>query len=142
MAEKSKERPFESSHGKLDLDGGGFVRYVIKRNSEMMKPISLTFTAYNQDGTPTNSLETDSTLYFDAIGNVVDRAPINTHTNAAKLKIMYSSKLSEHLNKFGDDTAQERALIAGFLLEGENGINRKTALVRGNVERMLVREDT
>ena len=140
MVEKKTAKPFKSSSGELRFDDSSKALYQIKVTGMIQQPISLTFKAYNKDGSPTNLSTTDSTLYFNTDGFIVERAPNDSGTSALKLKKMYRLKLISHMDCFGD-SEEVRNLIRGFLMPSETGIQRETVLFQGKVRRILRRQD-
>lgn len=131
--EKYSGYPVKTSSGTLRLADGSSARFKIDTQGPSNTPVSLTFTAFNSDGTVKNSHATDSTLYFNAQGDIVDRAPLNTHTSAAKLKAMYAPALLECLG----DNADEIPWISGFFKSGDDGINRVVSGTSGKMRRVV-----
>jgi hypothetical protein len=138
---KSDPNEWKSTAATVSLKDGTKFRYRISKTHESEKPIALTFTKLSADGKEVGNLTTDSTLYFDRQGNIVDRAPMNIATSALKLKAMYQTALAEHFREFQEISVGEEALVRGFLLPGNEGIGREQKIVLGKIEKVLNHQD-
>ena len=121
----------QAHEGTFDLQDGSRVSFAIKTDG-MLAPVVLTLAAYKPDGTPMNSLKTDTALYFDAEGNITGRAPHNSHTNVRKLKGLYAESLHGVLSE------AERRLIVGFFLPGDFGVRRQRTITKDKLERVFI----
>lgn len=138
LSEATSQYSFKNSRGAFSLENGQKVQYIISTEGTIMQPVSLTLQLLDANGTHIGNNETDSTLYFNAEGMIVDRAPANTHTNANKLQAMYASALFEFID---GENSDEYNLIRGFFNQADAGVQRETNITTGAVRKLLIRED-
>ncbi|MAE68224.1 MAG: hypothetical protein QF793_03180 [Candidatus Peribacteraceae bacterium] len=142
MVEKkeSSEMP-KKFRGRLSLENGIKASYCIDTQGAQVTPVSLEFKIVDDAPDGTNLNEYTSTLYFNAQGQIVDRAPMNTETSAVRLKELYASSLqADFTNEDADELdAAAMELIKGFFETGEEGIARQSQYQgeRGRVMNMV-----
>lgn len=136
--ESPSQYPFKNSRGTFSLKNGQKVQYIINTEGTVTQPVSLTLQLLDANGTHIGNNETDSTLYFNTEGMIVDRAPADTHTNAKKLQAMYASTLLEFID---GENGEEYNLSRGFFKQADAGVQRETNITAGAVRTLLIRDD-